>query len=91
MNLRRAAKPLIMMCALVNTLAYSAESDNDDTLKLDMTFLEFLGALVEEEGQLLDPVEVFGETLGVEPMPPSNTKDNSETHEDPATTQEGTP
>ena len=67
-----------MVCLLTTTATsgYGAEPQAEGP---PLAFLEFLGTLVEEDGALLDPMEVFGELEAFDEATGADTKTEAET------------
>ncbi len=67
-----------MVCLLTTTATsgYGAEPQAEGP---PLAFLEFLGTLVEEDGALLDPMEVFGELEALDEAVDTNTPAGADT------------
>ncbi len=65
---------LVMMILSIPVQNHAQEN----ALPVDMSFLEYLGSMVEEDGQLLDITEVFAEDIAY-PETTAQIDENSDT------------
>ena len=82
--LRRANGVVIMSAACLSS---SLQASEESALSADMSFLEYLGSMVEVRGELVDPFEVYGDLP--EKAGPPDTQDQTmlDTKTNPETTE----
>ena len=85
MQFLRGANGVMIMSAAC--LTSPLQANEESALSADMSFLEYLGSMVEVRGELVDPLEVYGDLPENAGRPDTQGQNILDTTTNPETTE----